>query len=359
MIKELRLFGGMLGKVHEGQNCYIAHNESLASALQTRYARPNLCLKIFRKMTEDELLEPEQFKWAGNRLIEATKIQNLFALAGLAPRVYGLVLLNGERLAQVTDYVTGEGTPDKKGAARMAGTWDITAYELEKSEQDIAHYLARDSKWVGDKLVDFGRLRFANPRLYRVWVKRHVELYHKKPREERIGYQPCPELGVGGKRDVKARAKQMKMSEVDFVGATVLDIGCNQGAFMRLADDMGAARVIGIDHKHREGNYLLANWLGYWNLDFYQLELPSQWKQIREKSGIRTFDIAFCLSIVGHAGGYASWIPRLCGGLMWFSGQSTEKREKYQAELARDFSTVQWLGYVTDHGAHPMWLCWK
>jgi len=345
----------------QGQNAWVAKTTTIMNLLYQKYGRRNLCLKVFRPLNEMERENTGAFCWSGVTLHEATRVQNLFAMRGLAPRVYGIVLLNDRQLAQVTDFANGKGKPDKERAAQVAEKFHISAFDLQSSERDIAQYLARHPKWVGRWLVDFGRLYFAKPEEYENRLRRHVAIYHKKPHKEKIGYQPCPELGIGGRRDIDRRRKWMRLDEIDFVDKTVLDIGCNQGAITRLAEKLGAKRSVGVDHKFTRGNAELANWLGYWNTDFLELSLPRDRGQIRSQTGIKAFDIVFCLSTLGHAGGYAPWFPKLVaeGGVTVFEGQGRDKRETYQKVLERDFRKVEWLGWVKDHGRHPLWRCWK
>jgi len=340
-----------------GKNCFVAYNPALTRVLQqwTQRDKPDLCLKVFAPLAVEQ--DPETFQWSGTTLVEATKAQNLFAYHGLAPRVYALVLLNGERLAQVTRYASGAGDPDIAKAKQIARKYKIAS----KGHPDMASYIAREPKWVGSSLVDFGEFYFADPSWYEAQLQQHVIRYHKKPHLDEVGYQDCEELGVAGRRKMAYRKRIMKLDEVDFRGHTVLDIGCNNGAFCREAARRGAARVVGVDHKFAEGNRELANWLGYWNVDFLQAKLPGDWKRIRAKSGLKKFDIVLCLSVAGHVGGYASWIPGLVGDMMWFSGQSVEPRSRYQSDLDRDFERVEWLGYERDEmpRKHPLWRVWN
>ncbi|MBC8445762.1 MAG: hypothetical protein H8D74_01045 [Chloroflexi bacterium] len=369
MIRNLEIPPGILSGAKEwaaqkgwtGQNAWVAHTRTITNLLHGAYGRWGLCLKVFAPLNEMERENPAAFRWSGVPLTEATRVQNLFAMRDLAPRVYGIVLLNDRQLAQVTDFGNGRGTPDKKRAARVAEKFHISAFDLQSSERDIAHYLGRYPKWVGKWLVDFGRLYFAQPKEYEDRLRHHVAIYHKKKHRQKIGYQPCPELGIGGRRDIDRRRKWMRLDEFDFVDKTVLDIGCNQGAFTRLAEKLGAKRCVGVDHKFARGNAELANWLGYWNTDFLELSLPRDAAKITAQTGIEAFDIVFCLSTLGHAGGYAPWFPKLVapGGVTLFEGQGRDKRETYQKALEGDFSKVEWLGWVKDHGVHPLWRCWK
>lgn len=339
----------------KGQNAYIAKSPDLEAVLQEVFKRPRLCLKLFKKLPPETT--PEQFEWSGTTLIEATKVQNLFAMHGLARRVYAIVMVNGERLAQVTRYADGKGDPDVNLAKKLARKYRIGA----KRRRDVGGYIERQTKWIGRHMIDFGGFYFRDPKWYEKRLQDHVIRYRKKPHSDGLGYQPCDELGIGGRRNIEARIKQMKLGNEDFTGKTVLDIGCNNGAFCRYAAEHEAKRVVGVDHKYIKGNRQLFNWLGLWNVDFIQITLPHGWQRIREKSGIKQFDVVFCLSVAGHVGGYASWIPALAGDMMYFSGQSVEPRDLYQKKLENDFEEVKWLGYVRDepNRKHPLWRCRK
>jgi len=339
MIHNLTIDEELLESVAAGKNCHLARNPELTRILEERFGRTNLCLKIFEKPI-----------WSGVLLDEATKVQNVFSWYGLAPRVYAIATI-GDRVAQVEDYVEGTGPKRVRKAQDIA-----KRYHLAVKDGEIDKQLAESHRWINGKIVDFGRFYFASPKWYEKKLREHLYRYHKKPHKESVGYHPCPELGVSGRREIESRVERMGWG--DFTGKTVLDIGCNSGAFCWEAAKRGAKRVIGVDHKFAGGNRQLANWLGYWNIDFLELTLPGEWRKIMEM-GIDEFDVVICLSIVGHAGGYNFWIPKLCKDLIYFSGQGKEPRDKYQRFLDRDFKKVEWLGYVTDNGKHPLWRCWK
>lgn len=59
-------------------------------------------------------------------------------------------------------------------------------------------------------------------------------------------YQSIPELGIKGRFDIKEQVKAIGLPE-DLTGLSVLDIGCNTGAFLIEAMKRGATRLIGVE----------------------------------------------------------------------------------------------------------------
>ncbi len=350
MITRLQIPEEYLRVSAHGKEAEFVRTPEVAAVLKDHYGRDGLCLKMFNR---------RDATWGGVFIEDATKVQNVFSWYGLAPRVYGVAQLNPRETAlgcyaQFVDFADGTGKP------RIAKAQQIAAkYKLAVKDGDINKQLAESHRWIGGQIVDFGRFHFADPKWYRRKMRKHVIRYHKKPHKEAVGYHPCPELGVKGVRVIQPRIEMLRWDDYEWKGRTVLDIGCNSGAFSREAAKRGAARVISVDHKFANKNRELFNWLGYWNIDCLQVSLPKQWKEIRRKTGIKRFDIVICLSMVGHAGGYKGWLPELCGDVLFFSGQGAEDRSKYQAELDRDFADVAWRGYAKDNGRHPVWTCRK
>jgi len=326
-----------------GKEAEFVNTPEAAAILKDHFGREGLCLKMFK---------PQAMYWGGSYIGACTTVQNVFSWYGLAPRIYGIIDPPNERLMQVVDFADGSGAPRISKAQQVAAK-----YGFAVKDGDIDKQLAESHRWIGGQIVDFGRFYFADPNTYEKRMRKHVIRYHKKPHTEAIGYHPCPELGVKGVREIGPRIEMMRWDDYEWKGRTVLDLGCNSGAFSREAAKRGAARVIAVDHKFANKNRELFNWLGYWNVDCLEVSLPGDWKQIRKQSGIDKFDIVICLSMVGHAGGYKGWLPELCGDVLFFSGQGAEDRKDYQARLDRDFGEVNWRGYATDNGKHPVWVC--
>ena len=343
-----------------GQEAWVARTRTVRDLLRNTFLRDDLCLKVFAAPGADQ---KEQL-WGGTTIGDATRIQNLFAIHGLAPRVFGVGTLNEEFPVQVVEYAKGAGKPDISRAEKVAAKYHISVRDLLHSERTRKAYLARPEKWVGGKLVDFGRFFFQNRKALEARLRGHVARYHKKMKgraDTKIGYQPCPELRVEGKRDIDWRWKKMGLDRLDLAGKRVLDLGCNQGAFTRLLERQGAPRVVGVDHKFISGNRELANYLGDWRCDFVQTSLPKGRGDIAKRTGIEQFDLVMSLSVLGHMGGYANWFPRLVapGGVVYFEGQGSDSRSTYQKVLMRDFAQVEWMGEITDHGVHPLWRLTK
>ena len=326
-----------------GKEMEFVRTPEVAAILEDHYGRDGLCLKMLKGRSNI---------WGGTGIRIATKVQNVYSWYGLAPRVYGIIELPSERFAQIVAFADGSGKPRVAKARQVAAQ-----YRLGVSGGDINKQLAESHRWIGGQIVDFGRFHFADSKWYRRKMRRHVIRYHKKKHTKPVGYHPCPELNVPGVRTILPRIAQMRWDDYEWKGRTVLDVGCNSGAFSREVAKRGAARVIAVDHKFATQNRELFNWLGYWNIDCLQVSLPKQWKTIRRKSGIKRFDTVICLSMVGHAGGYKGWLPELCGDLLFFSGQGAEDRRKYQGKLDKDFAQTEWRGYATDNGRHPVWVC--
>jgi len=86
----------------------------------------------------------------------------------------------------------------------------------------------------------------------------------------------------------------------DLQGKLVLDVGCDHGYWCKLASDMGAARVVGLDRGRAvrgEGFKDLVGWCnaqGWKNCQFFQVDLGKAWPYF----GVH--DVVFAFSIYHH-----------------------------------------------------------
>ena len=338
--------------IERGKYSHIVRGPELAAILEREYGRPDLCLKIFR----DEAKPLDEFYWGksegysrarimrGVLLVDCTKAQNLYARHGLAPRVYDIVLVNGENWAQVTDYICSDG---KKFS------WDrvdeITA--IYASELIYRDYNARN--FIGSRMTDW-QFAYLDERYEEGLISR----CDKAAWGSHAPYQQIAGLGINGVRDTDSRIEDMRWDETDFAGATVLDTGCNLGAFCQEASDRGAKRVIGVDLPEVANvAYEVANWRGYWNMDFIGANLPSGANKVKSICGIDTFDIVLCLAV--RYTNPARWMSSLPGRLAYFEGHARNSESAWRPVLQEHFSRVEFLGMTRDHGPRPVFRCWR
>lgn len=322
---------------------YIARSEPLARFLAREYGREGLCLKIFRADAQPL----DEFRWGqGNLLADCTKAQNLYAWFGMAPRVYDVALVNGTHWAQVTDCVTDDG-----------GEWD-----RDRAHEILTDHLVgstggdwNDANWIGSKKVDWQ---------YKYLGEKYKERLIRRCHEDAAwGARTDPYQAAGLEMDAQRdtaerRARILKWGEVDFVNATVLDVGCNLGAMCQEAHDRGAHRVVGVDKPHvAKLAYEVANWRCYWNLDFVGANLPSEAGQIARQTGIDVFDIVLALSAKQTKPD--PWAFALCGHLCFFEGHVPDKEHTWRPVLERRFDRVEFLGATRDHGVRPLFRCWR
>jgi len=339
---------------HVSSFCFVANSPQLEKGLKTLYGRDGLCLKVFQELGEGAPPDPEQFFWVRVPLSETTRVQNLYALYGLAPRVYDIVLINKRRLAQVTDYVLPRGEPDIAQFFKIADHFHI---------RTVTNWDIGERNWRGRQFVDFSGLYFGDKETYITEMKDRAQAMIYGSRKGETGkkaYQAVPELGILGDRVMSTRIAAMGWGSEEFRGCTVLDLGCNLGGMVRAAYQRSALRSVGVDHKYIAGAATeVCNWLGYWNVDVLGLDLPRDAYRIEEMTGIGQFDVVFALSIFNHMGGYASWIPDLCKKELYLEGHGGDLPGRYEKELRQDFGSVAFLGYVTDNLRRPIFRCRK
>ena len=333
------------GHPETGVFSYIARSPELAQILARAYGREGLCLKMFKRDAQPL----DEFYWGdtGNLLTDCTKAQNLFALEGFAPRVYDIALVNGTHWAQVTDYVTDDGGKFDRAACR---TQVVDRYQVRTRGGD-----QNPANWIGSQMVDFQH-HFVHP-AYEVALKRRCTAGAAWGARS-DAYQAAGLAMDSQRTNAAERARAMGWDEVDFAGATVLDVGCNLGEMCQEAHDRGARRVVGVDLPHvAKLAYEVANWRSYWNLDFVGAQLPSGSGQIAQQTGIDVFDIVLALSAKQTRPD--PWAFALCKRVCFFEGHVPDREETWRPVLERRFERVEFLGATRDHGVRPVFRCWR
>ncbi|MHA2232872.1 MAG: 50S ribosomal protein L11 methyltransferase [Candidatus Hodarchaeales archaeon] len=322
----------VISKPQQGVFSYIAYNDNVRDFLGKMYGRDNLCLKIFKHAMEE-------CYWQDRLLTDCTIVQNLFAFEGLAPRVFDIILVNGQ-CTQVTEYVTGDGKWNPDAAAELRRRYGL------KTSWDM-----NPKNWVAGKLVDFQSWHFRDKKVYR------QSLIDRAFQVAAWGSRPEPYQTIEdapSQRTTSQRLKIMQWNKYDFAGKDVLDIGCNLGVLCHQAIMSGARRVIGVD---LEQVAILAqeyaNYHRLWNIDFIGAHLPREREKIEGK-----FDVVIALSVARQIG-YDTWIADLCKEVMFFEGHVPDREETYRERLEQDFRQVDFLGMSRDHGPRPVFRCWK
>ena len=139
-------------KVASGSYCYILAGPEIEALLLLKYGRQKLCLKVFETpdINDIEHLEIEP-------IIEKARIQNIFALFGIAPVVYRIVFLSIRRVALVVEYETGAGEPDPYLAHTLVKKFNLRSRNVTSAESNVEKFdFLTTVNWVGDKYVDFG-----------------------------------------------------------------------------------------------------------------------------------------------------------------------------------------------------------
>jgi hypothetical protein len=265
--------------------------------------------------------------------------------------VIDLVLVNDQYLAHVTEHVQG----GKGVLPRKAGRCLRLAKALalrEHSHRTFQH----DPNWIGGRFVDFGSCCFKND-LYKRGLISRVRASNGK----RKAYQTIEGLGITGRRTWAERIKPLGLETLDLKGKDVLDLGCSLGEVLRWSVDKGARRAVGVDNKQARLAYEISNWLGYWNVDAFNLQLPGQWKKIRKLSGIPRFDVVFALAILKWTGGYRKWVKALLkpGGMLVVETHGMDG-EEFPTHIAKeDFAYVRYIGKTSDLGKRKVYHAWR
>lgn len=333
---------GLGGKKNSGAFTTTIPPERVPDKLKREIGREGVALKLF-KHSDCPLAE---VKWRLQSLIGATIIQNLCALEGISPRVYGLARVNARGRnywAQITHW----------------------AYDLESREPSRAmancralfrlHWQAdmNPDNWPNGWFVDFDMVGFGDFNAYREDLMKRA--YHRASwgSNPRI-YQDIPQWGIIGQRNLSQRIRQLRLDDIDWRDKRVLDAGCNIGTMSRFAYAQGASRVVGLDRPacaRMASEFSIL--LGYWNLDF----LGGNWRRSTLERDFG-FDVVFFLSQYAHFG-FPDWAHEACDGLLFFEGHVPSHEHTFRSMLEEHFASVEYLGMSRDHGPRPTFRCWK
>ena len=337
--------------------CEVYFEPDLEARLEQVYGRSGLCLKVFKKPVN--VNNPLGYGWGHVLLTDATIIQNLMASYDIAPRVYDIVIISDNQIAQVTDFVhSWDGFPNFQSALARMKTLGI------RHRKDSTLITNVFQTWVGRWWVDFGGFEFIDKNKY-VYDLR-TRAYIRRRKNINAAYQSVPSLGIHGSRKMSLRAKQLGIEESALEWKTVLDIGCDLGGMSRIFDNLGATRVIGVDRRAKPQLACeVSNLLGNWNIDFFDVPLPDKVADINNFTGIEQFDVVLALAVIDHVGGFAKWIPELVkdGGTFYFEGHGQREIRSYTEhlteELQKYFSRVEYFGLSKDNYVRPLFKCIK
>lgn len=316
---------------------------SVQDILQERYGRSGLALKLLPLRGAET---PGLADWRGVSLGQASLVQNLVALEGLAPRVYGLALVNGEYAAQVVECVGGGGGPRNPRIGDALVVLQRLGVSLSHPTQGFG---IGENNWMGGLLIDFCGMFLSNDVVDRLVVEIRRRAMVKKGQRASSAYQEVRELGIPGDRPADREIPSQVAALIN--GATVLDLGCNLGHLSRLADRSGALRVIGVD---QEGTAKLCRLvhllLGHWNIDVISATLPTELPSV-------PYDVVFCLSTVKYIGDLLAipWLASLAQRL-WLEGDGSPASHYWEA-LNTSYSHVERLADTTDNHRRAQFLC--
>lgn len=350
----------------QGTGSFIVPTKELEEYGQTidnLYGKTGLALKLFKSLPEDKSID--EFWWDdpvrenyGGPLIQASLIQNIFAIRGFAPRVLDLVKVEDpERhyYAQVTEFVEG-----KRGEGNTK-EWKEAVEELGAKFRIKMGNDPNPLNFVGGKFTDFSLATF-EPDIsqYRDDVIARVNKEcNYGAREE--SYQAVEEFEVPSQRDLKHRLEIYRFDDYDFEGKSYIDLGSSSGSFCREAARRGASRIVGIEYFPEivEVQKDLCNLLGhkYWNIDFYNVNLSTKpnnytneevYQNLVEATGQKSFDIVTFLSMVQHVL-FPQYIGKFCNEWFILEGNVAQHAPMFLDDMKKYFPRVEELGYTKDH----------
>jgi len=161
-----------------------------------------------------------------------------------------------------------------------------------------------------------------------------------------VDYHEIPQLGIKGKRSLNDRIKFYDPN--DFVGSTVIDLGCNMGQMSFQAKAWGASKVTGVEFDWtavKKANQIKEQL----NLDinFIVDDLDSNFLW----TSLPNFDVVMFLAVIDtkeleNRYGILSKACRKTNKVMYFEGHGKQSPSKYIKNIVdyTDFTEIKYLG---------------
>jgi len=318
-----------------------------------------LCLKVFRKPLQGDI---EDYTWGHplcveehkSLLVEATKVQNICAASGLAPRVYALVTLeigDYKYPAQLTDFVDDSSVK----RASMRSVYEKVKQVCIDNHCTPPAWDNNEKNTLNNMWIDFQGAKLLPD--YKDFLRTFVE--DNAWFVEGTHYQTQPELELPGWRDSEKRVRDLQLDVLNFEGKDVLDIGCCGGFFCNYAASRGARRVVGVDYGQRilAAKYL-SNYLGYFNIDYVDKAVG---EDESEFARLKSFNIVLHLAVYWYIG-----MPKWCADMTKdiLICEKNGKEEGHSDEevfnrLQSLFPSVEEIGGRSDFDGQPLYLCKK
>jgi len=271
--------------------------------VKERYQRDDIAFKVHHPPIRDGE-DLNDYIWGAHyipkdqqtTLLESLRIQNLCAIHGLAPRVYGVEIWQDQygvrRPVQVTEDMGRsnwslpytEAKNIHRQLRELGEAHGFSVPGIDKGVQNVA----------GNKWVDFQAFRFEDDYFDRLlerfwsgtmWGDRPYQM----PLEVSVQIDTC--------RDIMFRIKDLGLDDLDFTPHAILDIGCSGGAFLNYLTHMHKARGTGYDtFQAIQAAQEYSAYMEAWNIDYHVTDL----KKTDAITG--QYDLVLFMSMSRHVG---------------------------------------------------------
>lgn len=286
-----------------GKFCFITRDRRLIDQVSDR---KDVVLKIFFEPLIDSLedyiwgrhfeieLDEGGYRHEASNLYESTKIQNICAFYGLAPRVYLFgELYHGNRIFPFQLVEDAKEPIETDVHNRVMVFQKIKTLGKQIGFHSQFDDIGMKENIRGGKLIDFQGFKFSND-----YESQMILRYNESTKWNGNTYQKYSNSEhYRSDRRISLLAKACFNNVIQFVDKKVIDLGCNGGEFSRFAWERGASKVKGIDLSHMIfSTFEVGNYEGYFDIDYLSLDLS------KNKNVELDCDIVFFLSMKRHIG---------------------------------------------------------